>query len=85
MRFMHELSLVSINKKIPVVITNMVRNIEGKEVENMKSAIDLFTHIKIKLSRTSSKFTGEVKWLSHQYEFSYSIGKCGLFNSSEDI
>ena len=82
MKFMHQLSTVAINKKIPVVITNMIRNIEGKEVENMKSAIDPFTHIKIKLSKTSSKFNGEVKWLIHHYDFSYKIEKYGLTDSA---
>ena len=29
----------------------MIRNLEGKEIENMKSAIDPFTHIKIHLKK----------------------------------
>ena len=78
MKFMHNLSNISINKKIPIVITNMIRNIEEKEIENMKSAIDLFTHIKIKLSKVSSKFKGEVIWLVHKDHFSYKITKSGL-------
>ena len=85
MKFMRQLSLVSINKKIPVVITNMIRNIEGKEMENMKSAIDLFTHIKIKLSKTSSKFKGEIKWLNQTNHFSYQINSSGLTQNTEDI
>ena len=35
MKYMHELSKFAITKKIPIVITNMVRNIEGREIENM--------------------------------------------------
>ena len=81
MKFMHSLSCVAINNKIPVVITNMIRNIEGKEVENMRSAIDPFTHVKIKLSKISSKFKGEISWLIHKNYFSYTITSSGLIQS----
>mgnify|MGYP000492180243 FL=1 len=40
MKYMRELSKFAITKKIPIVVTNMIRTIEDKEVENMKSAID---------------------------------------------
>ena len=85
MKFMHHLSLISINKKIPIVVSNMIRNVDETEIENMKSAIDPFTHIKIKLSKTSSKFQGQVNWLSKQNLFSYIITKFGLAGYPEDI
>lgn len=85
MKFMKELSKISITKQISIVVTNMVRNIEGKDVENMKSAIDLFTHIKIRLSKTSSKFKGEIKWLNHSNQFNYKITASGLSQNTEDI
>ena len=84
-RYIHNLSLVAINKKIPIIITNMIRNIDGIEIENMKTAIDLFTHIKIKLRKTNSKFYGEIKWLLHQTPFSYKIHSSGLSDYPEDI
>ena len=56
MKYMHELSFYAITNKIPIVITNMIRNMDGKEVENMASAIDLFTHIKIHLFKNASIF-----------------------------
>ena len=34
MKYMHELSFYAITNKIPIVITNMIRNMDGKEVEN---------------------------------------------------
>ena len=49
MKYMHKLSKFAIQTKTPIVITNMIRNLENKEVENMKGAIDNFTHIKIHL------------------------------------
>ena len=85
MKFMHELSKFAITKKIPIVITNMIRTIEGKELENMKRAIDPFTHIKIHLAKNSSKFKGEIYWALKKENFSYKIHSLGLTSSSEDI
>lgn len=85
MKFMHELSEFAIHTKTPIVITNMIRTIEGKEVENMKRAIDLFTHIKIHLVKNSSKFKGEIYWALKKEYFSYKIHSLGLTSSSEDI
>ena len=84
-RYMHELSNFAITNKIPIVVTNMIRNIDGKEVENMKSAIDPFTHIKIHLFKNSSGFQGEVYWILDKEYFSYTINKFGISNHTEDI
>lgn len=81
-KYIHKLSLIAINKKIPIIITNMIRNIDGTEIENMRTAIDPFTHIKIKLTKTSSKFYAEIQWLLQKTSFSYKIHTAGL---SEDI
>ncbi len=85
MKYMHELSKLAITKKIPIVITNMIRNSEDKEVENMKSAIDHFTHIKIHLFKNSPKFDGIVYWALGKDYFSYEIHTLGLFDYDEDI
>ena len=85
MKYMNQLSKFAINNKIPIVITNMIRIIEDKEVENMKSAIDPFTHIKIHLSKNSSKFQGQIYWALNKKLFSYTISKLGLSHNSEDI
>ncbi len=85
MKYMHELSKLAITKKIPIVITNMIRNSEDKEVENMKSAIDHFTHIKIHLFKNSPKFDGIVYWALDKEYFSYEIHTLGLSDYVEDI
>jgi len=85
MKYMHELSKFAITKKIPIVITNMIRNMNGKEIENMKSAIDPFTHIKIHLFKNSSKFNGEIYWALKKETFSYTITKIGLSDNTEDF
>ncbi|MBC8250408.1 MAG: AAA family ATPase [Candidatus Nitrosopelagicus sp.] len=78
MKYMHELSFYAITNKIPIVITNMIRNMDGKEVENMASAIDLFTHIKIHLFKNTSIFNGEIYSPFNKESFSYEITTLGL-------
>ena len=85
MKYMNRLSKFAIINKIPIVITNMIRNLENKEIENMKSAVDPFTHIKIHLSKNSSKFQGQIYWALDKKYFSYTINKMGLSHNSEDI
>jgi len=85
MKYMHDLSKFAIRNKIPIVVTNMIRSINGKEIENMKSAIDPFTHVKIHLFKNSSKFTGKIYWGSNEKSFSYEINVRGLFGYAEDI
>ena len=84
MKYMHDLANFAISNRIPIVVTNMIRNLEGKEIENMKSAIDPFTHIKIHLTKNSSKFNGKIYSPFTENSFSYIIDKSGL-SSSEDI
>jgi len=85
MKYMHELSKFAITKKIPIVVSNMIRNMEGKEIENMQNAIDPFTHIKIHLFKNLSKFNGEIYWALKKETFSYTITKIGLSENTEDF
>ena len=85
MKYMHELSKLAIRKKIPIIVSNMIRNMDGKEIENMQNAIDPFTHIKIHLFKNSSKFNGEIYWALKKETFSYIITKIGLVDHTEDF
>ncbi|HIH99525.1 MAG TPA: AMP-binding protein [Nitrosopumilus sp.] len=78
MKYMHELSFYAITNKIPIVITNMIRNMGNKEVENMATAIDLFTHVKIHLFKNSSIFNGQIYSPFNKEYFSYTITELGL-------
>ena len=78
MKYMHELSSFAVTHKIPIVITNMIRNMDDKEIENMANAIDLFTHIKIHLSKNSSAFNGEIYSAFNKESFSYTITTSGI-------
>ena len=85
MKYMHELSKLAITKKIPIIITNMIRISNDIEIENMQNAIDLYTHIKIHLFKNSSKFNGQIYWALKKESFSYTINKIGLSDNSEDF
>ncbi|MDH3611226.1 MAG: recombinase RecA [Nitrosopumilus sp.] len=85
MKHLHDLSLIAINNNIPIVITNMIRNFDDQDVENMRNAIDLFTHIKIKLSKNLTKYHGEARWLLNHHIFPYIIGPSGLSEYTEDF
>ncbi|MGY5151554.1 MAG: ATPase domain-containing protein [Candidatus Nitrosopumilus sp. bin_6a] len=85
MKYMHELSKLAIRKKIPIIVSNMIRNMDDKEIENMQNAIDPFTHIKIHLFKNSSKFNGEIYWALKKETFSYTITKIGLVDHTEDF
>ncbi len=82
-QYMHELSSISIEKKLPIVVTNMIRKIDDQEQENMNKAISMFTHIKIKLAKKGAKYLGEVlPSFVQKKKFEYQITKEGLVGSS---
>ncbi|MGY5140879.1 MAG: ATPase domain-containing protein [Candidatus Nitrosopumilus sp. Bin_571-38] len=85
MKYMHELSKLATTKKIPIIITNMIRISNDAEIENMQNAIDPYTHIKIHLFKKSSKFNGQIYWALKKENFSYTINKIGLSDNSEDF
>ena len=80
MKYMHELSSYAVSHKIPIVITNMIRNSNEQEVENMSTAIDLFTHIKIHLFKNSSIYNGQISSPFNKENFSYTITSSGMFD-----
>ena len=86
MKYMHNLSLLALQKQIPVVITNSIRKIDEKEKENLEKAISMFTHLKIKLSKTGTKFIGELlPSFTSKKEFFYTISKRGLTELPQSI
>jgi DNA repair protein RAD51 len=85
MKYMYNLSKLAITKKIPIIITNMIRIANDTEVENMHNAIDPYTHIKIHFFKNLSKFDGQIYWALKKENFSYTINKIGLSDNSEDF
>ncbi len=82
MKYMHELSKITIQNNVPVVITNMIRNIDKNEVENLEKSISIFTHTKIKLSKKGTQFSGKVYSPFSECIFNYNISSSGLKNPS---
>jgi DNA repair protein RAD51 len=60
MEYMHMLSLLSIRKKIPIVVTNTVRRSDESEKENLDKSISMFTHKKIRLEKSDQQFVARV-------------------------
>ena len=83
MKYMHDLSLIAIQKKIPIIVTNIVRNIGDLELENLDKSISMFTHLKIKLIKNGNGYVGEIfpSYLGKR-KFSYRITPEGLTESS---
>lgn len=81
-KYMKQLASIVFEKKIPVVVVNMIRKINDAEQENLGSVMSLFTHIKIKLSKKQSSYMGEVFPHSGENRFYYKIEKNGLTDAA---
>jgi len=60
MEYMHMLGMLSIRKKLTIVVTNTVRQDDESERESLGKSISMFTHKKIKLTKNGQKFVAEV-------------------------
>jgi len=79
MEYMHMLSMISVQSKIPIVITNMVHSSNDHEIENLEKSISIFTHIKIRLEKQAQKNKAYVTpSFGKKKEISYKISESGL-------
>jgi len=79
MEYMHMLSMTSINTKIPVIVTNIVRSSNDQEIENMNKSISMFTHKKIKLQKDGQVYKAQVfPSFGKKKEVIYKITETGL-------
>ena len=75
--------MMSISTKIPVVVTNIVRNSDGQEVENLSKSISMFTHKKIKMEKDGKMYKAKVlPSFGKRKELLYTITEAGLVESS---
>lgn len=63
--YMRKLARLAVCGRASVLISNMVRTVGDREVENMAAEIDLFTHVKVHLTKeddinTKKRFRGHV-------------------------
>jgi DNA repair protein RAD51 len=79
MEYMHLLSMISINTKIPIVITNIVRSSDDQEIESLNKSISMFTHKKIKLEKDGKIFKARIfPSFGKKKEILYEITEAGL-------
>ncbi|MFI5415987.1 MAG: recombinase RecA [Nitrososphaerales archaeon] len=79
MEYMHLLSMISINTRIPIVVTNIVRSSDDQEIESLNKSISMFTHKKIKLEKDGKIYKARVfPSFGKKKEISYEITEAGL-------
>ncbi len=79
MEYMHLLSMISINTRIPIVVTNIVRSSDDQEIESLSKSISMFTHRKIKLEKDGKIYKARVfPSFGKKKEILYEITKAGL-------
>ena len=82
MKYMHNLSSVAIDGKIPIIVTNIVRTINKHEKENLEESISMYTHTKIKLSKNDNGYLCQVISPFVNKKFQYTITSSGLTSES---
>ena len=82
MKYMHQLSDISIEKNIPIIVTNTIRTIDDKEIENLEKAINLFPHFKIHLIKNGHSINAELSTINKKSKFSFVISNEGVVEAS---
>ena len=82
MKYMHNLSSIAIDGKIPIIVTNIVRTINKHEKENLEESISMYTHTKIKLSKNDNGYLCQVISPFANKKFRYTITSSGLTSGS---
>lgn len=81
MSHMRELSRLALTTNMSVVISNMIRHAGDRELESMGRAIDLFTHVKMRLSG-HPEYIALCSRLGAQAQFTYSLGRSGMLSKN---
>ena len=82
MKYMHHLSNIAIDNKIPIIVTNIVRSINESEKENLEESISMYLHTKIKLSKNSNGYSCQVISPFDDKKFQFDITQNGLAEQS---
>ena len=82
MKYMHNLSSIAIDYKIPIIVTNITRTINKHEKENLEESISMYTHTKIKLSKNSNGYSCQAISPFDNKKFQYTITSSGLIDES---
>ena len=82
MKYMHTLSGIAIDSKIPIIVTNIVRTVNKHEKENLEESISMYIHTKIKLSKNSNGYSCQAISPFANKQFQYTITSKGLTDQS---
>ena len=82
MKYMHNLSSIAIDGKIPIIVTNIVRTINKHEKENLEESISMYIHTKIKLSKNNNGYSCQAISPFANKQFQYTITSKGLTDES---
>ena len=82
MKYMYTLSIIAIEMKIPIIITNTVRSINKHEKENLEESISMYIHNKIRLSKNGNGYSCQASSPFDNKKFQYTIMPKGLTDQS---
>ena len=82
MKYMHNLSSIAIDHRLPIIVINMVRSINKYEKENLEESISMYIHTKIKLSKNGNGYSCQVVSPFNNKKFQYTITSNGLTDQS---
>jgi len=82
MKYMHNLSSIAIDGKIPIIVTNIVRTANEHEKENLEESISMYIHTKIKLSKNKNGYSCQAISPFANKQFQYTITSKGLTDQS---
>jgi len=82
MKYMHNLSSIAIDGKIPIIVTNIVRTVNTHEKENLEESISMYLHTKIKLSKNNYGYSCQAISPFANKQLQYTITSKGLTDQS---
>ena len=82
MKYMYNLSNITLRAKIPIIVINAVRSINNHEKENLEESISMYIHTKIKLSKNSNGYSCQAISPFDNKKFQYTITSSGLIDGS---
>ena len=82
MKYMHNLSSIAIDGKIPIIVTNIVRTVNKHEKENLEESISMYIHTKLKLSKNGNGYSCQAISPFDNKKFQYTITPQGLTDES---
>ena len=78
LKYIKNLSLYAIKHKITIIFTNVIRNMNDKQVENNAKILDMFTHVKVKLEKVNDTHYCTCYTAFDKIKFSFKILSSGL-------